>query len=78
MSTSSDMTDQQRISKVRSIVIQAGEEVRARYPILKHQNFIGASILGLAWAGMITCAVAYGTGYLSAWFTIPLIAILHL
>ncbi|MBD8010409.1 fatty acid desaturase [Acinetobacter pecorum] len=75
MSTSSDMTDQQRISKVRSIVIQAGEEVRARYPILKHQNFIGASILGLAWAGMITCAVAYGTGYLSAWFTIPLIAI---
>ena len=47
------MIDQQRISKVRSIVTQAGEEVRARYPILKHQNFIGASILGFAWAGMI-------------------------
>ena len=75
MSTSSDMTDQQRISKVRNIVTQAGEEIRTRYPILKHQNFIGASILGFAWTGMIACALAYGYGYLSAWFTIPLIAI---
>ncbi|QKW83046.1 fatty acid desaturase [Acinetobacter sp. FDAARGOS_724] len=75
MSASSDMTDQQRISKVRNIVTQAGEEIRTRYPILKHQNFIGASILGFAWTGMIACALAYGYGYLSAWFTIPLIAI---
>ena len=45
MSTSSEMTDQQRISKVRTVVTQAGEDLRNRYPILKHQNFIGTSIL---------------------------------
>ena len=58
MSTSSEMTDQQRISKVRTVVTQAGEDLRNRYPILKHQNFIGASILGFAWIGMVLCALA--------------------
>ena len=75
MSTSSEMTDQQRISKVRTVVTQAGEDLRNRYPILKHQNFIGASILGFAWIGMVLCALAYAYGYLSVWLTIPLIAI---
>lgn len=75
MSSSSDMTSQQRIAKVRAVVMQAGEDLRARYPILKHQNFIGASILLFAWAGMIGTALAFYYGYLSAWVTIPLIAI---
>ncbi|ANF81813.1 fatty acid desaturase [Acinetobacter sp. NCu2D-2] len=74
MSLSSDMTDQQRISKVRKVVIQAGEELRERYPILKHQNFIGASILIFAWAGMIASAMAYVYGHINAWVTVPLIA----
>lgn len=45
MSFSSEMTDQQKISKVRSVVSKAGEDLRQRFPILQHQNFIGASIL---------------------------------
>ena len=45
MSMSSDMTDQQRINKVRTVVTKAGEDLRQQYPILKHQNFIGAAIL---------------------------------
>lgn len=75
MSSSSDMTSQQRIAKVRTVVMQAGEDLRARYPILKHQNFIGASILTFAWSGMIISALAFYYGYLTAWITIPLIAI---
>jgi len=64
MSSSSDMTSQQRIAKVRTVVMQAGEDLRARYPILKHQNFIGASILTFAWSGMIISALAFYYGYL--------------
>ena len=75
MSVPSEMTDQQRISKVRSVVTQAGEELRARYPILKHQNFIGASILTFAWFGMLVSAFAYINGAIPAWLCIPLIAI---
>lgn len=75
MSSSSDMSSQQRIAKVRTVVMQAGEDLRALYPILKHQNFIGASILAFAWMGMIGTALAFYLGYLSVWMTIPLIAI---
>ena len=75
MSSSQEMTDQQKISKVRSVVTQAGEELRLRYPLLKHQNFIGASILTFALLGMILCGVGYYYDVLPAWACIPLIAI---
>ena len=75
MSISSEMTDQQRIQKVRTVVTQAGEELRKRHPILKHQNFIGASILVFALSGMLGCAALYAYGILPAWACIPLIAI---
>lgn len=75
MSFSSEMTDQQKISKVRSVVTQAGDDLRQRFPILKHQNFIGASILFVALAGMILCAFGYAYDILPVWACIPLIAI---
>lgn len=75
MSFSSEMTDQQKISKVRSVVTKAGEDLRKSYPILNHQNFIGASILFIALTGMILCAVGYAYDYLPIWACIPLIAI---
>lgn len=75
MSVSSEMTDQQKIAKVRKVVIQAGEDLRERHPILKHQNFIGASILTFALVGMGLCALGYAYGFLPAWACIPLIAI---
>lgn len=74
MSLSSEMTDQQRIQKVRTVVIQAGEDLRQRHPILKHQNFIGAAILAFALSGMIGCAFLYAYGVLPAWACIPLVA----
>lgn len=75
MSFSSEMTDQQKISKVRSVVMKAGEDLRQSFPILKHQNFIGASILFVALVGMVLCAVGYAYDYLPVWACIPLIAI---
>lgn len=74
MSLSSEMTDQQKILKVRSVVTRAGDDLRQRYPILKHQNFIGASILIVALAGMILSAIGYAYHYISAWVCIPLVA----
>lgn len=69
-----EMTDQQRIQKVRTVVVQAGEDLRTRYPILKHQNLIGASILTFALTGMLGCAVLYANAILPAWACILLVA----
>ena len=75
MSFSSEMTDQQRIAKVRTVVTQAGEDLRKQYPILKHQNFIGAAILVFALVGMAACSWAYAIGFLPAWACVILVAI---
>ncbi len=75
MSISSEMTDQQKIAKVRAVVTQAGEDLRQQYPILKHQNFIGASILAFAFLGIVISAWAYAVGILPAWACIVLVAI---
>ena len=36
---------QQRSAHIRSVVMARGDELRQRYPILKHQDAIGAGIL---------------------------------
>ncbi|UUS62137.1 fatty acid desaturase [Acinetobacter sp. YH16056_T] len=74
MSMSSDMTDQQRINKVRTVVTKAGEDLRQQYPILKHQNFIGASILIFALLGMLVSAWAFAVSILPAWACVILVA----
>lgn len=74
MSMSSDMTDQQRINKVRTVVTKAGEDLRQQYPILKHQNFIGAAILIFALLGMLGSAWAFAVGILPAWACVILVA----
>lgn len=74
MSISSEMTDQQKIAKVRTVVTQAGEEIRQRHRILQHQNLMGASILTFALLGMVSCAWLYAMNMLPAWACIPLVA----
>jgi hypothetical protein len=54
--------------------MQAGADVRQRFPILKHQNAIGVGILALSWAGMLASAAGYVQGGLPAWATILLVA----
>ncbi|WP_433738118.1 fatty acid desaturase [Pseudomonas putida] len=57
----------QRSALIREVVLAKGVEWRERYPILKHQDALGAGILAFALAGMIGSAVLYVTGHMAWW-----------
>lgn len=68
------MSDAEKTEHIKKVVMAEGVELRKRYPILNHQNTIGAFILFFSLLGMISTAVLYINHQLSAWLTIPLIA----
>ncbi|MBP5951978.1 fatty acid desaturase [Pseudomonas sp. P42] len=57
----------QRSAHIRQVVLAKGIELRGRYPILKHQDALGAGILAFALAGMIGSAALYITGHMAWW-----------
>ena len=57
----------QRSAHIREVVLAKGVELRERYPILKHQDALGAGILAFALAGMIGSAALYMTGHMAWW-----------
>ena len=57
----------QRSAHIRQVVLARGMELRERYPILKHQDALGAGILAFALAGMIGSAALYITGHMAWW-----------
>ena len=57
----------QRSAHIREVVLARGVELRERYPILKHQDAMGAGILALALAGMVGSAALYMTGHMAWW-----------
>ncbi|MFS2070637.1 fatty acid desaturase [Pseudomonas sp. CT11-2] len=57
----------QRSAHIRQVVLAKGVELRRRYPILNHQDALGAGILAFALAGMIGSAVLYINGYMAWW-----------
>ncbi|WP_085712660.1 MULTISPECIES: fatty acid desaturase [unclassified Pseudomonas] len=57
----------QRSAHIREVVLAKGVELRERYPILKHQDALGAGILAFALAGMIGSAALYITGHMAWW-----------
>ena len=57
----------QRSAHIREVVLAKGVELRERFPILKHQDALGAGILAFALAGMIGSAALYITGYMAWW-----------
>lgn len=69
------MTDARKTARIKTVVTRAGAELRERYPILRHQDAIGAGILIFALAGMIGSAALYIAGVMPAWLTIPLVAV---
>lgn len=58
---------QQRAAHIREVVMAHGVELRQRFPILKHQDALGAGILAFALAGMIGSAALYIEGYMAWW-----------
>lgn len=61
------MNDQQRSAHIRQQVMAHGVELRQRFPLLKHQDVLGAGILALALAGMLGSAALYLGGHLAWW-----------
>ncbi|WP_095192419.1 fatty acid desaturase [Pseudomonas sp. Irchel 3A7] len=57
----------QRSAHIREVVLAKGVQLRERYPILKHQDALGAGILAFALAGMIGSAALYMMGHLAWW-----------
>ncbi|MDH1264475.1 fatty acid desaturase [Pseudomonas sp. GD03944] len=58
---------QQRAAIIREQVMAHGVELRQRFPLLKHQDALGAGILAFALAGMIGSAALYLGGHLAWW-----------
>jgi fatty acid desaturase len=56
-----------RSAHIREVVLARGVELRQQYPILKHQDALGAGILAFALAGMVGSAALYMTGHLAWW-----------
>src|SRR3989344_8596767 len=67
--------DQKRIAAIKTAVLAEGDRIRAKYPILKHQDAIGMTILLLSMAGAVLTGWAYLEGVLAWYVTIPVIAI---
>ncbi|HEX4844429.1 MAG TPA: fatty acid desaturase [Limnobacter sp.] len=67
--------DQKRIAVIKTAILAEGDRIRAKYPILQHQDAIGMGILLLSMAGALATGWAYLEGMLAWYITIPVIAI---
>ncbi|MGE8351508.1 MAG: fatty acid desaturase [Pseudomonas protegens] len=61
------MNAQQRAAHIRQVVLARGDELRRRFPLLRHQDALGAGILVFALSGMLGAAALYVGGYLAWW-----------
>lgn len=69
------MSEAQRIAHIRHVIEQASRDVRAQYPILKHQDAIGLSIMTVSVLGMIASGALYMQGVIPWWLCVPVTAI---
>jgi len=69
------LTDEQKSVYIRTKVLDAGVALRERHHWLKHQDFIGASIMALSLLGMIASGVLYVQGVIAWWVCVPLTAL---
>lgn len=68
--------DAERSHRIRSGILEAGNELRARHPWLqKHQDAIGMTIFVVSILGVLADAAAYYFGYMPAWVCIPVTAL---
>lgn len=61
------MNAQQRAAHIRQVVLARGDELRRCFPLLRHQDALGAGILLFALSGMLGSAALYVGGYLTWW-----------
>jgi fatty acid desaturase len=61
------LNDQQRSAHIREVVMAHGNALRQRYPLLRHQDALGAGILAFALAGMLGSALLYLNEQIAWW-----------
>lgn len=69
------LSDAEKTARIKQVVLQAGQDLRARHPWLKHQDAIGALIMAVSLAGMVGTATLYYQGLIAWWLCIPAVAI---
>ncbi|HXG28774.1 MAG TPA: fatty acid desaturase [Nevskiales bacterium] len=69
------MTDAQKTAHIKKVVTEAGNRLKAQYPILQRQDAIGVAVMLFSLAGMIGSGVAYYHGLIAWWACIPLVAL---
>ena len=69
-------TDQEKIDSVIRSITEHGNYLRKRYPILQHQNVLGASVMVFSLAGMVVTGGLYIEGFIPAWACILINALL--
>lgn len=76
MSTSSiALSDAQKTARIKAVVRQAGDELRARHPILARQDLIGGSVMAFSVLGMIASGWLYCIGQIPWWVCVPVSAL---
>ncbi|MDO8697432.1 MAG: fatty acid desaturase [Pseudomonas sp.] len=61
------LNPQQQAAHIREVLMAHGTELRQRFPLLNHQDALGAGILAFALAGMLASAALYINGQLAWW-----------
>lgn len=69
------LSDAEKVAHIKKVVLQAGEDLRARHPWLRHQDAIGATIMAVSLAGMVGTATLYYHGLIAWWLCIPVVAL---
>ncbi|MGQ0598462.1 fatty acid desaturase [Aquabacterium sp.] len=69
------MSDAQKSEHIRSVVLQAGVDLRQRHTWLRHQDAIGATIMVVSLLGMIASGWLYIEGQIPWWLCVPVTAI---
>jgi fatty acid desaturase len=70
------LTIAQRTERIKREVAAAGDALRARYPLLRQTDALGAAILLLSIAGMVASGGLYLAGVIPWWVCIPVTAVL--
>ena len=70
------LTDAQKIEEVTRKITEHGNYLRKRYPVLKHQDALGASVMAVSVVGMVITGTLYVKGLIPAWLCIVLNALL--
>lgn len=65
-----------KVEAIRHEIKQAGDDIRLRYPLLRHKNAIAALVLAMSLMGMLLTSWLYVQDVITAWVAIPVIALL--